>query len=39
VFSGIWRHGRATRDGSLLIHQSATNRIIQVTPKQKAASR
>ena len=39
VFSGIWRHGRATRDGDLLIHQSATNRIIQVTPKQKAASR
>jgi len=39
IFSGIWRHGRATREGNLLIHQSATNRIIQVTPKQKAASR
>jgi virginiamycin B lyase len=39
VFSGIWRHGRATRDGKLLIHQSATNKIIEVTPKQKAASR
>jgi virginiamycin B lyase len=39
IFSGIWRHGRATREGNLLIHQSATNRIIQVTPKQKAAAR
>ena len=39
IFSGIWRHGRSTREGNLLIHQSATNRIIQVTPKQKAASR
>jgi virginiamycin B lyase len=39
VYSGIWRHGRATREGNLLIHQSATNRIIQVTPKQRAASR
>ena len=39
IYSGIWRHGRATKEGNLLIHQSATNRIIQVTPKQKAASR
>jgi virginiamycin B lyase len=39
IYSGIWRHGRATREGNLLIHQSATNRIIQVTPRQKAASR
>ena len=39
IFAGIWRHGRGTREGNLLIHQSATNRIIQVTPKQKAASR
>jgi virginiamycin B lyase len=38
IFSGIWRHGRSTKEGNLLIHQSATNRIIQVTPKQKAAS-
>ncbi len=38
IYSGIWRHGRATKEGNLLIHQSATNRIIQVTPKQKAAS-
>lgn len=33
VFAGIVRHMRSTRDGSLLIHQSSTNRIIQVTPK------
>jgi virginiamycin B lyase len=39
IFSGIWRHGRSTREGNLLIHQSATNRIIQVMPKQKAAAR
>jgi virginiamycin B lyase len=39
LHAGILRHGRATREGNLLIHQSATNRIIQVTPKQRAASR
>jgi virginiamycin B lyase len=39
IYAGIWRHGRSTREGNLLIHQSATNRIIQVTPRQKAASR
>ncbi|HXG50051.1 MAG TPA: cytochrome C [candidate division Zixibacteria bacterium] len=31
IYSGIVRHMRPTRDGNLLIHQSATNRIIQVT--------
>ncbi|MEQ9814908.1 MAG: hypothetical protein RLO50_19180 [Azospirillaceae bacterium] len=30
VFSGILRHMRPTADGDLLIHQSATNRIIRV---------
>jgi virginiamycin B lyase len=39
VYAGIWRHGRATKEGNILLHQSSTNRIIQVTPKQKAASR
>src|SRR5262245_29953351 len=39
IYSGILRHGRATREGNLLIHQSATNRIIQVTPKRRSASR
>lgn len=37
IYAGIWRHGRATREGNLLIHQSSTNRIIQVTPKRQAA--
>lgn len=39
IYAGILRHGRATREGNLLIHQSATNRIIQVTPKRQAAAR
>jgi virginiamycin B lyase len=39
IYSGILRHGRATREGNLLIHQSATNRIIQVTPRRQAAAR
>jgi virginiamycin B lyase len=39
IYAGIWRHGRGTKEGNLLIHQSSTNRIIQVTPKQRAASR
>ena len=30
VYAGIVRHMRSTRDGDLLIHQSATNRIIRV---------
>jgi virginiamycin B lyase len=36
IYSGIWRHGRATREGNLLIHQSATNRIMQVDEKDPA---
>lgn len=39
IYSGILRHMRPARDGSLLIHQSGTNRIIQVTVKSKAANR
>jgi virginiamycin B lyase len=31
IYSGILRHMRPTRDGNLLIHQTATNRIILVT--------
>ena len=30
IFAGIIRHMRATREGNLIIHQSSTNRIIQV---------
>jgi virginiamycin B lyase len=39
IYAGILRHSRAASDGSLLIHQSATNRVIQVTEKKRAASR
>jgi virginiamycin B lyase len=39
IYAGIIRHMRAARDGSLLIHQSSTNRIIQVTVTRRAASR
>jgi hypothetical protein len=28
---------RGTREGNLLIHQSSTNRVIQVTVKRRAA--
>jgi hypothetical protein len=31
IYAGIIRHMRPTRDGSLLIHQSSTNRIMLVT--------
>ena len=37
VYAGIHRNGHVTRDGqSLLLHQSATNHIIKVTPKPPA---
>ena len=39
IYAGIIRHMRPARDGSLLIHQSSTNRIIQVTVPRRAASR
>ncbi len=39
VYAGIIRHMRPTRDGNLLIHQSSTNRIIEVTIKTAAATR
>ena len=31
IYAGILRHMRATRDGDLLIHQSATNHIMRVS--------
>jgi virginiamycin B lyase len=37
VYAGIVRHMRPTRDGNLLIHQTATNRIILVTISHPAA--
>jgi virginiamycin B lyase len=37
LYAGILRHMRPTRDGNLLIHQTATNRIILVTPRRPVA--
>jgi virginiamycin B lyase len=37
ISSGHVRHMRGTREGNLLIHQSSTNRVIQVTVKRRAA--
>jgi virginiamycin B lyase len=37
IHAGHIRHMRSTREGNLLIHQSSTNRIIQVTVKRRAA--
>ena len=39
VYAGIIRHMLPTKDGNLLIHQGATNRIILVEVKRRAASR
>jgi len=36
IYAGIVRHMRPTREGSLLIHQSSTNRILLVTLKPPA---
>ncbi|NND71625.1 MAG: cytochrome C [Rhodothermales bacterium] len=37
IHAGIVRHMRSTRDGNLLIHQSSTNRIIEVVPEPTAS--
>ena len=37
VYAGILRNARATRQGTLLIHQTATNRVIEVTPQKRTA--
>lgn len=34
VYAGILRNARKTRQGTLLIHQTATNRIIEVIPQR-----
>ncbi len=39
IYSGILRNARVTRQGTLLIHQTATNRILEVTPTRRAAAR
>jgi virginiamycin B lyase len=33
IYGGILRHMRPTRDGNLLIHQTSTNRIYEVSVK------
>jgi virginiamycin B lyase len=40
IYAGILRNARVTPQGTLLIHQTATNRVIEVTPERRnAASR
>jgi len=36
IYAGIIRHMRSTREGNLLIHQSSTNRVIEVQVKPTA---
>ena len=38
IYAGILRNMRTTREGNILIHQSGTNRVIQVTPQRRAAA-
>jgi virginiamycin B lyase len=38
VYAGILRNARTTPQGTLLIHQTATNRIIEVTPQRRTAT-
>ena len=35
IHAGILRNARTTREGTLLIHQTATNRIIEVVPQKR----
>jgi virginiamycin B lyase len=37
IYAGTLRNARVTPQGTLLIHQTATNRIIEVTPQRTAA--
>ena len=36
IHAGLLRNARTTREGTLLIHQTATNRIIEVIPQKRA---
>jgi len=38
IYAGILRNARVTKQGTLLIHQTATNRIIEVTPQRTRAA-
>jgi hypothetical protein len=35
IYAGILRNARITPQGTLLIHQTATNRVIEVTPQKR----
>lgn len=35
IYAGILRNARVTSEGTLLIHQTATNRVIEVTPLKR----
>jgi virginiamycin B lyase len=35
IYAGILRNARVTREGTLLIHQTATNRVIEVFPQKR----
>ncbi len=39
LYAGLVRNARKTPQGTLLIHQTATNRIIEVTPQRRAGAR
>ena len=39
IYAGLVRNSRTTPQGTLLIHQTATNRVIEVTPQKRAAAR
>ena len=39
IYAGILRNSRITPQGTLLIHQTATNRVIEVTPQKRIAAR
>ena len=38
VYAGILRNARITKQSTLLIHQTATNRIIEVTPQRRSTA-
>ena len=38
IYAGILRNSRTTREGTLLIHQTATNRVIEVITQKRAAA-
>jgi virginiamycin B lyase len=39
IYAGIVRNSRVTPQGTLLLHQTATNRVIEVTPQKRSAAK